>query len=375
MSILSTYTALKNFIGKVMTWIADQPYNDLPLLPPNEEVETITVLKRCITARAALAELNQAGKLLPNQGLLINLLPILEAQGSSEIENIVTTTDKLFQYAVEESNADPMTKEALSYRRALYNGFISLKDVPLSSRTAIEICSTMKGTNMNVRKQMGTALRNSTTGDVIYTPPAGEEKIRSLLKNWEDFLHAEDDLDPLVKLAILHYQFEAIHPFIDGNGRTGRILNILYLIEKELLTLPILYLSRYIVMHKSDYYRLLRNVTENRDWESWILFMLQAIEETSTWTKEKIAAITMLMEETIRFIQEREPKIYTRELVEILFEQPYCRISNLVDKGIAKRQTASTYLQKLCDIGVLTEHTEGREKLFINRRLLELMSE
>lgn len=358
-----------------MTWIADQPYNDLPLLPPNEEVETITVLKRCITARAALAELNQAGKLLPNQGLLINLLPILEAQGSSEIENIVTTTDKLFQYAVEESNADPMTKEALSYRRALYNGFISLKDVPLSSRTAIEICSTMKGTNMNVRKQMGTALRNSTTGDVIYTPPAGEEKIRSLLKNWEDFLHAEDDLDPLVKLAILHYQFEAIHPFIDGNGRTGRILNILYLIEKELLTLPILYLSRYIVMHKSDYYRLLRNVTENRDWESWILFMLQTIEETSTWTKEKIAAITMLMEETIRFIQEREPKIYTRELVEILFEQPYCRISNLVDKGIAKRQTASTYLQKLCDIGVLTEHTEGREKLFINRRLLELMSE
>lgn len=358
-----------------MTWIADQPYNDLPLLPPNIEIETKEVLKACIAARASLAELNQAGKLLPNQGLLINLLPILEAQGSSEIENIVTTTDKLFQYAGEENSADPMTKEALNYRRALYNGFISLKNVPLSSRTAIEICSTLKGSDMNVRKQLGTALRNSTTGDVIYTPPAGEGTIRTLLKNWEDFLHVEDDLDPLVKLAILHYQFEAIHPFIDGNGRTGRILNILYLIEKELLTLPILYLSRYIVMNKRNYYRLLLTVTASGEWESWILFMLKAIEETSTWTKNKIASITTLIEETAQHIREKEPKIYSYELVNILFEQPYCRIANLVEKDIAKRQTASNYLQKLCDIGVLTEHMEGREKLFINTRLIELMRE
>lgn len=356
-----------------MTWIADKPYNDLPLLPPIADIESKEVLKACILARSALAELNQAGKLLPNQGLLINLLPILEAQGSSEIENIVTTTDKLFQYADEENSADPMTKEALSYRRALYNGFQSLKNIPLCSRTAMEICSTLKNSDMDVRKQLGTALSNSITNEVIYTPPAGEDVIRNLLKNWEDFLHAADDLDPLVRLAILHYQFEAIHPFIDGNGRTGRILNILYLIEKDLLSLPILYLSRYIVMNKSDYYRLLLAVTTQGNWEPWILYMLKAIEETSAWTKDKITAITTLIEETAQYIKEKEPKIYSYELVNVLFEQPYCRISNLVENDIAKRQTASTYLQKLCDIGVLTEHADGRDKLFINTNLIELM--
>lgn len=358
-----------------MTWIADKPYNDLPLLPPNQDVETKEILKACISARSALAELNQAGKLLPNQGLLINLLPILEAQGSSEIENIVTTTDKLFQFADEENSADPMTKEALSYRRALYNGFESLKNMPLCSRTALEVCSTLKNNDISIRKQLGTALRNSGTNEVIYTPPTGEEEIRKFLKNWEDFLHIEDDLDPLIKLAILHYQFEAIHPFVDGNGRTGRILNILYLIEKELLTLPILYLSRYIVHHKSDYYQLLLSVTMNKNWEEWILFMLKAIEETSTWTRDKITTITELIGETAQFIKEKEPKIYSYELVNILFEQPYCRIANLVDNGIAKRQTASVYLQKLCDIGVLTEHADGREKLFINTKLIELMKD
>lgn len=356
-----------------MTWKADVPFNTIPKLPPIAEIETITILKACIEARAALAELNQAGKLLPNQGLLINLLPILEAQGSSEIENIVTTTDKLFQYAEEESNADPMTKEALSYRRALYEGFESLKKVPLSSRTAQQICSTLKSTHMDIRKQLGTALRSSITGEVIYTPPVGEAEIRDLLKNWEDFLHAEDSLDPLVRLAILHYQFEAIHPFTDGNGRTGRILNILYLIEKELLTLPILYLSRYIVFNKKSYYELLLGVTMNGDWEPWVLFMLKAVEETAQWTKNKIAAVTQLMEETIDFIKMQAPKIYSYELVSILFEQPYCRITNLVDKGIAQRQTASNYLQKLCDIGILTEVADGRDKYFMNNNLMMLL--
>ena len=231
-----------------MSWNAEHPYDELPLLPPEEELENKNILKACIRARAALAELNQAGKLLPNQGLLVNLLPVLEAQGSSEIENIVTTTDRLFQYAQEEDDADPMTKEALSYRRALFNGFKSLGRLPLSTRTAVDICTTLKNCNMDIRKQLGTALQNTITGEVIYTPPTGEERIRVLLKNWEDFLHADDDYDPLVKLAVLHYQFEAIHPFTDGNGRTGRILNILYLIEKELLSLPILYLSRFVLV-------------------------------------------------------------------------------------------------------------------------------
>lgn len=356
-----------------MSWTAEKPYDDLPLLPPQEELETKNVLKACITARAALAELNQAGKLLPNQGLLINLLPILEAQGSSEIENIVTTTDKLFQFAQEESEADPMTKEALNYRRALYNGFKSLERLPLSTRTAIDICTTLKNCSMDIRKQLGTVLRNSVSGEVIYTPPVGEERIRALLKNWEDFLHAEDDYDPLVKLAVLHYQFEAIHPFTDGNGRTGRVLNILFLIEKKLLILPILYLSRFIVMNRSDYYRLLLEVTTKGNWEPWILFMLKVVEETSIWTKNKVSDITTLIEDTATYIREKEPKVYSRELVELLFEQPYCRISNLIEAGIAKRQTASSYLQKLCDIGVLTQHVDGREKLFVNVKLLDLM--
>lgn len=197
---------------------------------------------------------------------MINLLPLLEAKDSSEIENIITTSDKLFQHAQEDSQADPATKKALRYRTALYEGFTQLKQRPLCTNTAIEVCSTLKGTQMDVRKVPGTvianALANNRRGEIIYKLPVGEKQIRDLLSNWEQFLHADDGIDPLIKMTISHYQFEAIHPFHDGNGRTGRILNILYLIEQELLTLPILYLSRYIVQHKADYYALLNDVTK-----------------------------------------------------------------------------------------------------------------
>ncbi|HMU66040.1 MAG TPA: Fic/DOC family N-terminal domain-containing protein, partial [Cellvibrionaceae bacterium] len=238
-----------------MTWQADLPYNDLPPLPPaRQQIETVPILKACITARAALAELKQAGQLLPNQTLLINLLPLLEAKDSSEIENIVTTMDKLFQFAHEDTAADAATKEALRYRTALYQGFKQLQQRPLSVTTATEICSTLKAQTMEVRKIPGTVIANQQTREIVYTPPVGEETIRRLLGNWEQFFHSDDDLDPLIKMAISHYQFEAIHPFLDGNGRTGRIVNVLYLIEQQLLTLPILYLSRYIVQHKPDYY-------------------------------------------------------------------------------------------------------------------------
>ncbi len=209
-------------------WQAEQAYNHLPPLPLDNKLgvlaETLPILRACIPA---LAELKQAGELLPNQGLLINLLPLLEAQGSSEIENIFTTTDKLFQYAQEDSQADPMTKEALRYRIALYQGFTELTSRPLCVTTALEICSTIKSVQMDVHKVPGTSLTNQATGEVIYTPPAGETVIRDLLSNWEAFLHNQDDVDPLIKMAMAHYQFEAIHPFIDGNGRTGRVLNIL----------------------------------------------------------------------------------------------------------------------------------------------------
>jgi Fic family protein len=198
----------------------------------------------------------------------------------------------------------------------------------------------------------------------------GEDAIRNLLANWERFIHGDDDLDPLVKMAIAHYQFECIHPFQDGNGRTGRILNILYLIQTGLLSLPILYLSRFILERRDDYYTFLRRVTEEGDWESWILFMLEAVRNTSRWTTDKISVVRELMAETTAYVREQLPKIYTHELIQALFAQPYCRIDNLVERGVAKRQTASTYLKQLVNIGVLEEMTVGREKLYINIRLL-----
>lgn len=358
-----------------MVWRAEQPYNQLPPLPPTREAtETIDILKACIPARAALAELKQAGELIPNQTLLINLLPLLEARDSSEIENIVTTTDKLFRYSQEDQNADPATKEALRYRTALYEGFVQLQRKPLCTNTAVEICSTLKGVEMDIRKVSGTIIGNHATGATIYTPPSGEGVIRNLLSNWEHFLHAHDDTDPVIKMAVSHYQFEAIHPFYDGNGRTGRILNVLYLIEQQLLTLPILYLSRYIVQHKSDYYRLLTQVTCTGEWQEWIIFMLKGVEQVSSWTCDKIAALRELITLTEDYVRQQLPKIYSHELVQIIFEQPYCRISNLVEKHIAKRQTASTYLKHLVEIGVLQEKTAGNEKFFLNSQLLRLMT-
>ncbi|MDY0213778.1 MAG: Fic family protein [Desulfuromonadaceae bacterium] len=360
-----------------MDWQPDVPYNNLPLLPPDlEQVETRPILKACIKARAALAELKQAGALIPNQGLLINLLPILEAKDSSQIENIVTTTDRLFQFAQEHQAADPATKEALRYRTALYRGFVQLKQRPLCTNTAIEVCSMLKGTPVDIRKVPGTLLKNQLNDEIVYTPPEGEKHIRNLLANWEHFLHQEDEIDPLIKMAISHYQFEAIHPFHDGNGRTGRILNVLYLLQQDLLTLPILYLSRYIVQNKETYYRLLNQVTAKGLWEEWILFILIGIEKVSTWTCAKIAAIRELIDITSTYVQASLPKVYSHELVQLIFEQPYCRIGNLVERNIAKRQTASTYLKQLAapEVGVLIEVPVGREKLFVHKKLLDLMT-
>ena len=222
-------------------WSPEIPFNELSLLPPAVDLETNAILKSCIKARAALAELKQAAELIPNQGVLINTLPLLEAQASSEIENIVTTTDQLFQFREDDDNADAATKEALRYSRSLLEGFRSLLQRPLTTRTAEEICSQIKGIQMQIRRVPGTALARQT-GEIIYTPPMGEDLLRSLLANWERFLHEATDLDPLIRMAVAHYQFEAIHPFTDGNGRTGRVLNSLFFISQDLLTLPILYL-------------------------------------------------------------------------------------------------------------------------------------
>ncbi len=353
-----------------------KPYDSLPPLPPRADIENRVILKTCIDARTALAELKQAGNLLPNPTILINTIPLLEARASSEIENIVTTTDRLFRYAQDdrEGLADPATKEALRYRTALWRGFQSLKKRPLTTATAVEICRTIKGVNLDIRRVPGTALANDSTGKVIYTPPQGEALLRKLLANWERFLHETDAIDPLIRMAVAHYQFEAIHPFTDGNGRTGRILNLLFLVEQGLLDSPVLYLSRAIIRHKSDYYRLLRAVTAEGRWEEWVLYMLKAVEETAGWTTAKIHAIRQLMQDTADRVRQKAPAVYSRELIELIFVQPYCRIGNLVDADIAKRQTASVYLKELCNAGVLKEVKAGREKLFINPRLMALLT-
>ena len=355
-------------------WRADRPYNALPGLPPVVELETRPVLKQCITARSALAELKQAAALIPNPTMLINTLPLLEARASSEIENIVTTADKLFRHLQADTGADPATREALRYRRALLEGVSALKRRPLATRTAESICSAIKGVEMSVRRVPGTALASDATGEVVYTPPEGEARIRDLLANWERFLHDADAIDPLVRMAAAHYQFEAIHPFTDGNGRTGRVLNSLFLVEQGLLPLPILYLSRYIIANKADYYRLLLGVTRDAAWEPWVLYMLRGVEETALWTTVKIAAVRRLSDDTTRHVRARLPKIYSRELVDVIFEQPYCRISNLVQAGIAGRQAASRHLKALVSIGVLREQAFGKEKLFVHPKLMSLLT-
>lgn len=361
-------------ILKMTNWDPEIAYNALPELPPLQELETKEILKQTILARAALAELKQAAELIPNQAMLINTIPIMEARASSEIENIMTTTDKLFQSLQIESNSvDPATKEALRYRTALFAGYNDLDRLPLCTKTAVLVCSEIKGREMDIRKVSGTAIRNGTTGETIYTPPVGEQLIRDKLANWERFIHQNEELDPLIILAVAHYQFEAIHPFTDGNGRTGRILNSLFLIDKGLLSLPILYLSRYIIKNKNDYYRLLLSVTAEQNWQDWIIYILKGIEDTASWTVKKIEAIRSLLEETKDYMQDKLPQIYQRELVDLLFEQPYTRIQNLENAGIAKRQTASKYLKELCDIGILEEVPIGRDKLFIHVKLMELL--
>jgi len=334
------------------------------------------VLKACIEARAAVAELKQAGRLLPNQDVLINTIPLLEARASSEIENIVTTTDQLFRYAQpdREGLADPATKEALRYRTALRRGVELLERKPLATATAVEVCRTLLAQDLDVRRVPGTALVNQGTGAVVYTPPEGEALLRRLLANWERFLHEAEDLDPLIRMAVAHYQFEAIHPFTDGNGRTGRILNLLFLVEQELLELPVLYLSRAMIRKKADYYRLLLAVTTRAAWEDWILYVLGAVAETARWTTARILAIRQLMHETDEYVQAEAYGAYTRDLVELTFVQPYCRIRNVVEAGIARRQTAAVYLKQLVTVGVLEEVKVGREKLFINPRLMRLLT-
>lgn len=358
-----------------MTWEAEVPYNDLPALPPASEYETKAVLRATIAARAAIAALDQAALRMPNPAVLINSIPLLEAQASSEIENIVTTTDELFRYAQGPSeSASPETKETLRYRAALFSGLESVQQRPLSVSTAVEVCTIIHRREMGIRRLPGTFIGNPTSKKAIYTPPSGETVIRDKLANWESFLHQSEGLDPLIVMAIAHYQFEAIHPFEDGNGRTGRILNILFLVHAQLLRSPILYLSRYIIQQKDDYYRLLLAVTREQAWEDWILFMLNGLRETAMNTLRKIDEIQDLQDRVRQEIRDLTTAGSNSDLLNVLFENPYCRIANVIERCHVSRPTATSWLNALVEGGVLMSLKVGRDRLFINARFFEVLA-
>jgi len=356
-------------------WRPDVPYNDLPAPPPVDVLETRAVLKAAIAANAALAQLDQASMSMPNPAVLINTIPLLEAQASSEIENIVTTTDELFRHMADEDvAADPATRETLRYRTALRSGFETVHVRGLTIATAESVCTTIQGREMSVRALPVTRIANPSTGEIIYSPPDGRDVLRSKLAEWEQFIHAQDGMDPLVRLAAAHYQFEAIHPFSDGNGRTGRILNVLMLVEAGVLRLPVLYLSRYIISTKRDYYRLLLEVTARGYWEEWILYVLKGVEVTSRATVRKIEAIRALQEDFARRARAVSKGGGDAEMLAVLFEQPYCRIATVIDRCGVSRPTATRWLAELAEGGLVEDHKVGRDRLFINREFLNLLT-
>ena len=354
------------------------PYNDLPTLPSDFQVNAQTGFK-CGNARAALAELKGAVNMIPNPSVLINNIPLLETHSSNKIENIVTTQDNLFRFNTSDHRADPPTKEALRYRTALRHAI----NKPINTPLIKEICSTIKNEAMQFRSEnvmnttkkieRVTCIVNRATGKAIYTPPDDPHIIQKLMKDWVGFSN-KTNTDPLIQMAMLHYQFEAIHPFKDGNGRTGRILNLLFLIQKKLLDSPVLYLSRYILENRDDYYNLLRKVTEDNSWNEWINYMLDAVEQTSIWTLNHIHAIKKLMDHTKQYLKKHLKTPYYRGLLlEVLFTYPYCRSSDLQKLGIQSSITSRKYLRKLVHLGILQEEKIGKELLFIHSKYLQLL--
>ena len=345
--------------------------NNLPL---DIDIETKAILKKSILANKALAKLNGVAKIIPNQAILINSLILQEAKDSSEIENIVTTHDELYQSSLDISNISHATKEVQNYSRALLKGFDLVKETSLLlTRHIVDIQQELEGNVAGIRKQSGTVLKNQATGEVIHTPPQEETTIRKLLDNLEQYINTNDGIDPLIKMAIIHYQFETIHPFYDGNGRTGRIINILYLVLNELLDLPILYLSSYIIKHKADYYRLLQEVRTKGSWEEWIIYMLEGIEQTATKQVQLINDIKELMDKTKEKLKSELPKIYSKDLLEVLFIHPYTKIDMLVDNLELHRDTASKHLKAMEKIGILNSVQIKNTRFYVNVKLFELL--
>ena len=351
--------------------------NILKKLPPNVELETKNVLKQLSKSHRALAELKGFSDMIPNKNILINAITINEAKDSSEIENIITTHDELFKTMSGENYKSPPAKEVVNYRTAVWQGYNIVKEKGfLSTNMIIEIQGFIELNRAGIRKIPGTVLKNETTGEVVYTPPSGEQEILSLLTNLEQYINNDDDnIDFLVKLAVIHYQFESIHPFYDGNGRTGRIINVLYLILKDLLDSTILYLSKYIIKNKADYYKLLKKVTVQDEWEEWILFILHGIEEMSNETLILVKKINRLLENTAEKIKDELPKIYSRELVDLIFFEFYTKISYIEEGLGVSRKTAYKYLSQLEEKGYLESEKIGRERIYLNKKLFKIVKD
>ena len=339
-------------------------------LPLQQDVETKEILKKSILANSALAELKGVSNIIPNSNILINSLALQEAKDSSEIENIITTHDELYKANLDIKNISHSAKEVQNYKNALLKGFGLVKENKLLlKRNIVEIQKELEQNDAGIRRQSGTNLKNAKTGEVIFTPPQSFEDIEELLINLEKYINEPNNIDPLVNMAIIHFQFETIHPFYDGNGRTGRIINILYLILNDLLDIPILYLSNYIIKHKADYYRLLQEVRTKDNWNEWIMYILDGVEQTSKETVLLVNDISELMKKTKHEIQENLPKIYSKDLIEILFSHPYTKIDFLVDELGLTRQTASKYLKELENIGILESIQIKNSKFYINLEL------
>lgn len=347
----------------------------LPPLPPQAEIETIAILKQLSQSHRYLAELKGTSKTIPNESILINTLTLQEAKDSSEIENIITTHDDLYKENILIDTKKPASKEVYNYAQGLKLGFeIVRKERLLLNKHILTVQKELLANNAGFRTQGGTKLINSQ-GQTIYTPPQNATEVLDLMSNLEKFINDNDfsNLDPLIKMAIIHYQFESIHPFYDGNGRTGRIINILYLVLQELLDIPILYLSRYITQNKAEYYQVLQDVRTKNDWEHLILYFLKSIEITAKETIVLITNINDLMQQYKTDIQEKLPKIYSQDLINILFKNPYTKIEFLEKELKVTRQTASIYLDKITAIGLLEKVKVKNSYFFMNNQLINCL--
>jgi len=361
-----------------MAYSKNIPFNDLSNLPPADFVESQDIFRHLARASRHLGELNGLCASLPDPQLLINTIVLQESKDSSAIENIVTTQDELYKAATEEGTASHAAKEVLSYREALYVGLGKMQSQKnlLLTNTMVEIVQIIKQNKSGIRNTPGTALKNAINGEVIYTPPCCEDVLREKLTALEQFINDPEisPLDPLIKMAFIHYQFEAIHPFSDGNGRTGRIVNALYLVQQELLSQPVLYLSSYVVKYKAEYYQLLRGVTEKNNWHDWVMYMLTALIETAQLTTKKIRTMLSLKDQTEKEMKQVLGSSFSHDLLQLMFTLPYLKIELLEKRQIAHRQTASAWLKKLTDADIVKPQKIGRTTYFINYKLMDLLS-